>query len=70
MSSLISEWFNSKKKTYHKVWKIDQGYAWCLFFTDDVITGRYHTGVEDTEQLCIDQIMWAIGTELELRNLL
>ena len=70
MSSIITEWFNSKKKTYHRIWEIKDGYAWCLFFVGDPITGNYHCGVESSESLCVDQIMWSIGTELEKRNLL
>ena len=35
MSELISEWYNSKKKTYHKIWEVKEGYAFVLFFLGD-----------------------------------
>ena len=69
---LVEKWFNDKKKTYHKCWKIDNDDWWCwaLFFTDDAITGNYHTGTMQNEGKCICEIKTAIGIELKRRNLI
>ena len=67
---MVDEWYRNKKKTYHKCWETQVGWAWCLFFTDDAITGNYHTGIEDTEKGCEKQIKWGIAAELRRRELL
>ena len=71
MDDLIEQWYNTKKKTYHRTWELKQGgWCWCLFFTGDPITGNYHTGVEDSKTLCEKEIKWSIGSEIKRRNLL
>lgn len=68
---MINEWFDSKKKTYHKSWEMKEGgYAWVLFFVDDGFSGAYHTGTADNEAGCEKEIKWCIGTELVKRGLL
>ena len=43
---LVEQWYKDKKKTYHRCWEVDHGdWCWCLFFTDDPLTGNYHTGM-------------------------
>ena len=68
---LVEQWFKDKKKTYHQCWEIDCGHwCWALFFTDDAITGNYHTGIMQNEGKCICEIKTAIGSELKRRGML
>ena len=68
---MVEEWYRNKKKTYHKCWEIEGGdWCWALFFTDDAITGNYHTGIESSALKCEEQIKWGIATELKKRELL
>ena len=59
----IKMWMESKKKTYWKTWPTKKGYAWVLFFNDDEVA--YYHGEEKSEERCIDEIKWAIGSFLK-----
>ena len=68
---MINEWYESKKKTYHKHWLLKEGgYAWVLFFVDDGFNGKYHTGTSHSALDCEQEIKWCIATELKARSLL
>ena len=68
---MVDEWYDSKKKTYHKHWELKEGgYAWVLFFLDEGWSGSFHTGTSDCPVKCEQEIKWCIGTELQKRGVL
>lgn len=64
----VDRLLEDKKQTYWKVWECkDNSWAWVLFFTNS-LTGDYHTGAESTEEECMNEIRWVVGTHLIKQN--
>ena len=76
MTEQIDEWFNSKKKTYWKVWECVGNdhppgtWSWVLFYTGADYDGSYDYGIASSEADAHNEIKWAIGTHLQNNNLL
>jgi len=65
-----NSWMNDKKKTYWRVWKLNGGgYAWCLFFKEDIYDSG-HFGSEGSEQQCKNEIRWVISSHIKKKNLI
>ena len=75
MTTLIEEYFDSKKKTYWKIWEVkDTDYpagsiGWVLFFKEDIDQPMHH-GVEDSVEHAEHEIKWAIATYLKSQKML
>jgi len=64
----VDRLLKDKKQTYWKIWECkDKTFAWVLFFTD-TLTGIYHTGEESSEEKCMSEIRWIVGSHLIKQN--
>ena len=68
MDNQVKLYFNSKKKSYWKVWPITEGgCGWFLCFPEDVWEPS-HYGNELTEEHCHKEIQWVISHYLDRKN--
>lgn len=78
MTSVIDDYFRSKKKTYWKTWELKDSREhppgsihWVLFIIgEDDPHAPYYYGVESSQEEAETEIKWAIGTYLKSAGLL